>query len=137
MAFNIDLNRGVTECRHPTGLRIFMYDDDPGVYIDVNAGPVDEQLALVAGYNVKKYAEMKRLDSDVAVLEQAKKALVTDGVRELMETRGNYALVKVGGGFVVESGGKPVGQPPYSEDIARQTFLQLAGPPAKASKAAA
>lgn len=48
----IDLNRGVTQRRHPRGFFISMYKDAPGHFFDPNANEVSEEEAAQAGFPV-------------------------------------------------------------------------------------
>ena len=50
----IDLNRGVTIKSDPsTGARIFMYKDEPGVFLNAHGAVVAASLAARCGFPVK------------------------------------------------------------------------------------
>jgi hypothetical protein len=78
----LDLNRGVIHRFHPNGMRISMYLDDPGTYLDDRGKAMAEELAKAAGFNLDKHrrdklkqlklAEYKKtLDAEYASQEEA------------------------------------------------------------------
>lgn len=58
----LDLDRGVTKRRHPSGFIIAMYKDEPGVFYDVNEERVGQEAARAAGFDVDELSKerMKR-----------------------------------------------------------------------------
>lgn len=69
---SIDLNRGVTSRKHPAGVRIYMYLDEPGGYYDERGRAVNRKMARAAGFDV-----------DRDVINQEKNARLTQYRREL------------------------------------------------------
>ena len=62
MTRNISYKRGVIINMDPrTGVEIFMYVDDPGVYLSAHGTPVSEGLAQSAGYDIAKFAKERKL----------------------------------------------------------------------------
>ena len=51
---SIDLNRGCTIRPLPSGKRVIMYKDQPGVYFDGTGEEVDVEEAAEAGFDVKR-----------------------------------------------------------------------------------
>lgn len=77
----LDLNRGVTTRKHPSGVYVSQYDDDPGTYLDPRGKPVAPELAKQAGFDIEKdkvaklkllkLAEYKKqLDAEYATAEE-------------------------------------------------------------------
>jgi hypothetical protein len=58
--FAIDLDRGVTHSRHPSGMDIYMYKDDPGVYYTAKGAQVPPAVAAHAGFDVKRYEKARQ-----------------------------------------------------------------------------
>ncbi len=53
MTSKIDYNRGCVKMSHPSsGMDVYMYKDDPGVYLDAFANVVSEAVAQACGYSI-------------------------------------------------------------------------------------
>ena len=65
----VDFDRGVQIRVHHGGARICMYIDDPGVFLDINGGPVSDKMASEAGYPVE---DLKIEAKKRTALDQAK-----------------------------------------------------------------
>ena len=80
----IDLNRGVSirGCDKPTCFQVFMYKDEPGVYLNVYGNPVSDEIAEEAGFNVKELGKAKALKERMAAVFRTK---TRDEWCELME----------------------------------------------------
>jgi hypothetical protein len=50
----LNLNRGVMTKFHPSGLKVSMYIDDPGTYLDDRGDRLDEAFAKAAGFDLDK-----------------------------------------------------------------------------------
>src|ERR1700692_3578061 len=64
MIFAIDLDRGAMTCTHPSlGIAIYMYLDDPGVYLTEHGNVLEngEVLAEQAGFDVVKFAKQRKI----------------------------------------------------------------------------
>lgn len=96
----IDYDRGVLIMTHPqTGIDVFMYLDEPGVYLTAHAHPIAEQLAKEAGYDVEKYAKEKvrnerRAHANALIDKELDSE--TDVVEKVVEQKGSFTLVSIG-----------------------------------------
>lgn len=60
MAGKIDYDRGVMiKADATSGVKVFMYLDAPGVYLNIYGTPVSESLAKAAGYDTERFSKMK------------------------------------------------------------------------------
>lgn len=93
MAFNIDLDRGVHMRSHPaSGMDIYMYVDDPGVYLSAHGNQVDDKLAEASGFPVEEFAKKRRIKLALAAAHD--KVL-----QELQESEGTHNVVAEKEGF--------------------------------------
>jgi len=61
MSGNIDYDRGVVKRIHPNlGVDVYMYRDDPGVFLNAFGTEVDVELAKSCGFDVDKLEKAKR-----------------------------------------------------------------------------
>lgn len=101
MSKEIDYRRGVRKRVHPaSGVEIFMYKDQPGVFLNAFGKEVGEDIAHQAGYNVDKLKRAKlrqeRMELARQTIEEELEAS-TDERRVVYEV-GDYVLVDVGEG---------------------------------------
>lgn len=64
MVFAINLDRGAMTCSHPSlGIAIYMYMDDPGVYLTEHGNVLTngEVLAKEAGFETEKFAKQRKI----------------------------------------------------------------------------
>lgn len=119
----IDLNRGVIICIHPTGMRVNMYVDDPGVYLTIHGGTISEEIAKQAGFPVEKHAKqrikLQRLADAKARITRDMEAedLERDEVEVVSEV-GGYRIVHIGLGRhqVQDADGSPL----HTEQLTRE-----------------
>jgi hypothetical protein len=92
----IDLNRGVITSRHRAlDLYIHMYADDPGVYLDDHGNPIPSALAEEVGFDVKKFAKLKKKRDSLREFEaQMNDQLELEADEVLAEGEG-YKVVSV------------------------------------------
>lgn len=106
----IDLDRGVSIRVHGSGMRIYMYKDEPGVFYDPTGGRVKPELAAEAGFNVeeltrerKKLAALaaakRRIDEEFATAEDDMRSILSvDTGHEVRHLGfGNYAVFDASG----------------------------------------
>ena len=101
MPHNIDYDRGVIKRTHVSGAEIFMYRDDPGVFLNAFGTEVDEKLAREAGMNVDKYELLRKKKARMAEameLIDAEFSNDVNTVRKVVRTRGGFSLVQLGHG---------------------------------------
>lgn len=109
---------------------VVMDRDNPGVYMDKKGGPMPEAIAKNAGYDIERWKRVASMKADRAAFEAKLKELQTGFEREVIETKGKYALVSLGNAmFQVESDGEPMTDKPMPEPIARILFKDLPGEP--------
>lgn len=98
MTRNISYKRGVIINMDPrTGVEVFMYVDDPGVYLSAHGTPVAEELARAAGYDVAKFAKERKLKER---LKQAHASIQKELEMESAKSD-NRIVVKEKSGFKV------------------------------------
>lgn len=110
MALNLDHPAGWTSRKHPSGMRIYAYLDQPGSYLDEKGRPIGHKLAKEAGYDVDqailerdknlRLAEFRQqLDrefSDRAAELDAMAELSGDGIEARPLKAGGYEVLRDG-----------------------------------------
>ena len=84
----IDRDRGALIRKHPSGFRVVMYVDTPGVYFDEDGNKVDRVLAEEAGFEVAsdlKTRAKNKLRKNYERQIGAKFAEAEDAIEELLE----------------------------------------------------
>lgn len=95
----VDLDRGMEIHSHPsTGMDVFMYVDDPGVYLSAHGTPVSEQLAEQAGFDIERFGRERRIKQALAA---AHKQIMDDfnangGGPKIIEEREGFKVVDIG-----------------------------------------
>lgn len=68
----IDYDRGVQIRTHDiSGIDIYMYVDDPGVFLSAHATPVSEEMAKQAGYPVEELSRKRELKRQLKLAADA------------------------------------------------------------------
>ncbi len=98
MPHNIDYDRGVIKRTHGSGAEIFMYKDDPGVFLNAFGAEIDPQMARDAGMNVEKYELAKRKKARMAEAMNLIDAEFQDenSDKVVVSTRGGFTLISLG-----------------------------------------
>ncbi len=95
---NIDYNRGVTKRITQSGVEIFMYKDEPGVFRNAFGDTVALELAEQAGYDVAHLGQIRakrqRLSEAHAAIEAEFQSSET--TREVVQEINGYQLVSIG-----------------------------------------
>lgn len=131
---NIDYDRGVIINTHQlSGMDVFMYVDDPGVYLTAHGRPVAENLAQQAGYDIEKLAKdrVKKARKMQAMSIIDNELSDESDVREdIVEERNGFQLLTTGGGrhHVVDPDGNRLTMTPLPLESAQQLFNGMAGP---------
>lgn len=97
---HIDVNRGVTMKIHPSGVRVYMYKDEPGFYLSGQGTPVGEDLAREAGFDVAQLGKKRAIKEKMAEAQArilADMELAQEGRKVLAERQG-FQLVDIGYG---------------------------------------
>lgn len=98
MANAIDYDRGVEKRRDPlTGVDVYVYQDDPGVYLNAYGQPIDEAAAAAAGFDVVKLGKVKDKKERVAAALAAIDAEDGEQLEQtIVQQRNGYKLVSIG-----------------------------------------
>lgn len=100
MVFVIDLDRGVHMNSHPTlNMDVYMYVDDPGVYLTAHGDLVPKEIAEAAGFPVEKHEKAHNIKTAMAaaMAEVMTKFGGEDGPKLHME-RGGFKVMNIGMG---------------------------------------
>lgn len=98
-SLKIDYNRGVMIMTHnASGMNVYMYLDTPGDYLNAFEGPVSEQLAKEAGYDVEKYGKEKIKRIRMAQAKEAIEAELNnaDVTNEVVREKNGFKVVDIG-----------------------------------------
>lgn len=79
----VDLDRGVTAKMHPSGLRIYMYKDAPGLYYTVDNLPAARSLAAAAGFDVPKHVAQKKYNDRLAKAKKEADKMLADAMKHI------------------------------------------------------
>lgn len=91
----IDYDRGVLLRYHEgTGVEVYMYHDEPGVFLSAHGTPVAESFARQAGFEVDELMKRRRIKERMAVAMKQ----ITDEI-EIAESKA--IVVKEKGGFAI------------------------------------
>lgn len=102
----IDFDRGVMICSHPSGVDVYMYFDDPGVYLTAHATKVSEEMARAAGYDVEVWGKKRQIrvamaQAQAKVMEQFAAAELEANI--VVKEKGGFKVVDIGvGRFVIK-----------------------------------
>lgn len=137
--YAIDLDRGVHSRTHPTlNMDIYMYVDDPGVYITAHGDPVKPELAEAAGFPVAE--QVKEHEIKVA-LDNAKRQVLerfgeAQGKIKVVAERAGFRIIDIGLGRhnVVTSGNDVLNKEPLTRELADLLLDNLAPVEQKAEK---
>lgn len=120
----IDLNRGVSMRSHPSGFRVAMYKEEPGVFYDMNGEPVSDELAAKAGFDVETLRLERQKQEKLAEarkrIEEEYKTAEQDVERALDQQVENYEVRHVGSGryAVFDQNGNRLTEKPMSKSEA-------------------
>lgn len=104
----LDVNRGVVIRFHPMGIKVAMYRDEPGVFIDVNGNELSRDVARAAGYDVdrllRERAKAERLAEFHAELEdefQKREREIDEGIKREFDDGAALEMRKLGVGYAI------------------------------------
>lgn len=123
----INLDRGVETRRHPSGIEVNMYIDEPGVYLSSHGTELPEAIAKGAGFPVEDLALAKLKKERLAEAHaKIEREYSVDGDVEsvVKETDNGWKLVGYGKGRfnVVDPEGNKLSPTPLTQDIAETVF---------------
>lgn len=100
MIFNIDLDRGVHSRTDPvTGMEVYMYVDEPGVYRSAHGTEVSLSLAERTGFPVEEHAKKRRIQlARKSALDkvEAELALADRAEKVVTKERDGFKVVDIG-----------------------------------------
>lgn len=101
MPNNIDYDRGVyIQVHNSTGVDVFMYVDEPGIYRNAYGTEVSADLAKEAGYDVERLGkERARFERRAAALDAIDKELEHEDARAMKEVvaeKGGFKIIAIG-----------------------------------------
>lgn len=122
----IDYDRGVTHKRHPSGLDVYMYKDQPGVFLNAFGREVTPDLAAAAGFDVdrllKEKTKRERMALAMAAIEEE-----FEGEAKQVKSKGEFKAVHVGFGRhnVLDADGNKLNPRPLTKEEALKLLEQM------------
>jgi hypothetical protein len=99
MIFAIDLDRGAMTCTHPSlGIAIYMYLDDPGVYLTEHGNVLEngETLAEQAGFDVAKFAKQRKIRAAMKNANDKIMREFNESTTKVLAERNGFKIVDLG-----------------------------------------
>lgn len=103
--FAIDYDRGVQKRLHPTGISVFMYKDQPGVFYNAHGKEVAPSLATECGYKTERLLreKLRREKMTAAQIAIDEEFGYSDKQHVVVAERDGYQLVDIGlDRFIIE-----------------------------------
>lgn len=138
---NIDYDRGVIINVHQaTGMDVFMYVDDPGVFLTAHGKVVPDEIASEAGYDTTKLAKERDKKSRKAQAMQMiddELADDKDVKEEVVEERNGFKIVATGLGrhYLIDPDGNRLTSISQPLEAAKKLLNGMAGPAISDKKA--
>ena len=129
MAFHIDLDRGVISRTHPSlGMDIYMYVDDPGVYLTAHGSEVEKTLAEAAGFEVDTYDKQHKIKLAMAEAQSEVLAKFSEATSKVLAERNGFKVLDIGMGRcnVLSPDGDLLNKTPISKEQADVLLKHLA-----------
>lgn len=132
--FGIDLNRGVRkQYAKESNIEVYMYKDDPGVFLDRSGEPLSEAIAADAGFDIeslkKKREKMEKMRSAIEQIEKE----YGDGFDDY--ERGGLKIVRAGENSdrfrIADKDGAPFSNKDFTYQGAKEIIDRMAGPESK------
>jgi hypothetical protein len=99
MAFAINLDRGAMTCTHPSlGIAIYMYLDDPGVYLTEHGNVLEngEVLAQQAGFETEKFAKQRKIKQAMQHANEKIMKEFNESTTKVLVERGGFKIMDIG-----------------------------------------
>lgn len=127
----VDPDRGYMMRDHGRlGINIYMYVDDPGVYMTYHGHTVPEQLAKEAGFEVDRFAKERLRRERMAAAAKAIEAELADGgvVEEVVAEKGDFKMIHIGLGRyqIVDKDKQVLTEAPLTKELAEGLLDSLA-----------
>lgn len=128
----IDVNRGVEIRRErSTGVRVYMYVSEPGVYLNAFGKPIAESFAAKAGFPVEQYARARTAREKIAdftrkMQDEMNVENLTEN-RKVLASRGGYTVYEMpyGNAVVVSDEGDNLTPTPIAKAQAMELLEAL------------
>lgn len=130
----IDLDRGVSIRKHKdTGMYVYMYKDEPGVYRSQHGDVLPERVGELVGFDVSRLSKEREKREKLAqfasrINEELALAEASDAP-EVIATRGDYSVIALPGGRanVVSGDAGKLNKTPLTLPLAMELLGALAG----------
>ena len=130
----IDIDRPTTIRKHKdSGMYVYMYKDEPGVYLSQHGDVLPEKIGALVGFDVKRLAKErdrreKMAEFSAKVSKELALAEASDEP-DIVATRGDYSVIALPGGHanVVSGSAGKLNQTPLSMPLAMELLGALAG----------
>lgn len=136
----IDLNRGVLIRKvRSANMKVFMYFDTPGVYLNVHGKEVPEAVAEAAGFDIAKYAKQrlkrekmqefeKTIEAQLAMEDEAE-----DVAPKVLAEAGGFQMIdaKLGNVWVIDADGERMNDRPINAAEGKLLLDVLSAPAPK------
>lgn len=132
MSGKIDLDRGVMMTSF-NGVEVFMYVDDPGVYLNAYGTEVPESLAKQAGFDTEKYGKQHKRKVRMAAAQaniEAELAMIDEGKpQKVVKDLKGFKLVDIGLGrfYVKDPDDNVLTKEPVSRAMGDKLLVALSG----------
>lgn len=142
MTSKIDLDRGVVVSRMPLdkgGMYIYMYQDDPGVYLNEHGHPVSEALAKEVGFDIGRWQRMHLKNERMAEAKkkiEAELELISDEIDNTIMEKNGFLIIGLPGdrAVVKDPDGNVLTAQPVSIPAAEALLEGLTAPEKSAPK---
>lgn len=134
----IDYDRGVIFQDHPaTGMKVYMYVDEPGVYLNAHGNVLPEVIAREAHFDVEKFSKEKakreRMKAAAEAIEQEFSNSPVE--HQILSDVSGFKIVDIGLGRhnVIDPDGNKLNAVPLTKDVAELLVARLVpdAPPKK------
>jgi hypothetical protein len=141
MPEGIDVTRGVEIRRdRSTGVRVYMYINEPGVYLNAFGKPLAESFANKAGFPTERYSRMRNAREKIAdftrkMQHEMDVSSLTEN-REVVVARGGYTVYAMpyGNAIVTSDEGDNLTPTPIAQASALELLEALAPTPVAETK---
>jgi hypothetical protein len=130
--YKVDVNRGCQiRMDRATGAAVYMFYDQPGVFLNDHGKVVPPEFAERAGYDVEPLLKLRRKHLALIAAHQEIERQYTEArTHEVVAEYGEYRVVHIGNEqYQVEfEDGTAMGRP-VAKDVAMSTFRMVSGAP--------
>lgn len=133
----IDYNRGVHKQKTVTGIEVYMFLDEPGVYYSAQGSQLPEEVASEAGFPIDKWRKLRlKKERTVAFNKALEEELEIEGqaTKKVIKEREGWAISTSGFGkfFIEDPDGMVISNRTLTKAEAEKIFDKLVPPPIEA-----